>query len=279
MFIYQKILFIVFVSLFTNVVYAQNPPISSNELDEQFTPKGTGPLGSASKSKTSYSSSNSDYPKNIIKFVPTMIGRSVIAFGYERNFHENFSLVAGVGFNYDKDRIFSSFGSELILTENEARNNQVSISEVIPYCKHDGVSPYLSIGPKFMYESYFFDGSGYFEFSFSHFANKMKYYEPDYYSSSDTKFVGSRDLKYSYNTFSLKYGYHIVTDGKIPTTHEFFFSFGYRMIKYNPVVAADLTNGGMNYNTAYRTEISILNTKESQPSFMFGMGYAFGIGF
>ena len=275
------ILIIIFVSKFS---FAQTPPISSNELDVQYTPKGTGPLNPASKNNSSYSGSgNDDYPKNIVKFTPTMIARSLIAFEYERNFHENFSLTAGLGFNFNKDRIFSAVGSDMLLFNNTSRSTanrtQVSMAEVIQNSEHSGVSPYFSVAPKFIYESYFFDGTGFVELSFMHFANKMDYTLPSYDASGSSIFVGSPSLKYSYNIFALKYGYQIVTEGKLATTHEFFFTLGYRTIKYNPVFTTDLTNGGNNYNTAYRTQYQIDQSTKSIATFMFGFGYSFGIGF
>lgn len=277
MFIYQKILIIVFVSLFTNVVYAQNPPITSNEMDEQYTPKGTGPLSPTAKSNSSFSGSgSSDYPKNIIKFTPTLLTRSIVGFGYERNFHENISASVGLGFNFNKDRIFSSFGSNIRFDESSSNvRDEVSISSVLETSEHNGVSPYLSIAPKFIYESYFFDGVSFFELSFVSYANKMNFALSPDYSSTDNRIVGSPSIKYSYNMFAIKYGYQMVTDGKIPTTHEFFFIMGYRLINYTPVIASRI-EGNMG---VYRTDYSVVKTRQTMQSVMFGFGYSFGIGF
>ena len=114
---------------------------------------------------------------------------------------------------------------------------------------------------------------GFVEFAFMNYANKLNYVMPSTYSSSSTILVGSSNLKYNFNIFALKYGYQVNTEGKVPTTHEFYFTMGYRMTTYNPVT--------YNYNNqlGYQSEIAVLKTKVSQPSFIFGIGYTFGIGF
>ncbi|MBL7934506.1 MAG: hypothetical protein JNM51_01705, partial [Bacteroidia bacterium] len=254
-----------------NFSFAQTPPISSNEMDEQYTPKGTGPLSPTAKSNSSFSGSgSSDYPKNIIKFTPTLLTRSMVVFGYERNFHENISASVGLGFNFNKDRIYSEFGASMRLDERGGIRNELSISDVLEASEHSGVSPYFSIAPKFIYESYFFDGTGFFELAFLHYANKMDFAISPDYSPSDYRIVGSRSLKYNYNMFVLKYGYQMVTEGKLATTHEFFFTMGYRLINYTPVIATELeyTPG-----STYRTEYSVLQTKQTTQSVMFGFGY------
>ncbi len=255
---------------------AQSTPAVSNELDLQYTPKGGGPLSSESKSNSSGGSANRNDAKNFIKFSPTLISRSIVALYYERNFHENFSLQAGIGFNFNKDRIFSLLGSNMLLSESNNLQGEEDMADVLSVSEHQKIAPYFYIAPKFIFESYLFDGSSYIELAFTNFANKLNYVVPNNYSSySSSVVVGTRKLNYNHNVFSLKYGYQILTDTKLITSHEFFFTAGYRMITYNPVIRTDIDyNSSSNITQQY----TVSSIKSSKPTFMFGVGYTFGIG-
>jgi len=255
---------------------AQSTPPVSNELDLQYTPKGGGPLSSESKSNSSGGSANRNDAKNFIKFSPTLISRSIVALYYERNFHENFSLQAGIGFNFNKDRIFSLLGSNMLLSESNNLQGEEDMADVLSVSEHQKIAPYFYIAPKFIFESYLFDGSSYIELAFTNFANKLNYVVPNNYSSySSSVVVGTRKLNYNHNVFSLKYGYQILTDTKLITSHEFFFTAGYRMITYNPVIRTDIDyNSSSNITQQY----TVSSIKSSKPTFMFGVGYTFGIG-
>lgn len=255
---------------------AQSTPPVSNELDLQYTPKGGGPLTSESKSNSSGGSANRNDAKNFIKFSPTLISRSIVALYYERNFHENFSLQAGIGFNFNKDRIFSLLGSNMLLSESNNLQGEEDMADVLSVSEHQKIAPYFYIAPKFIFESYLFDGSSYIELAFTNFANKLNYVVPNNYSSySSSVVVGTRKLNYNHNVFSLKYGYQILTDTKLITSHEFFFTAGYRMITYNPVIRTDIDyNSSSNITQQY----TVSSIKSSKPTFMFGVGYTFGIG-
>ena len=259
-------------------IVAQTTPPVSNELDLQYAPKGSGPLSSESKSNSSGGSANRNDAKNFIKFSPTLISRSIVALYYERNFHENFSLQAGIGFNFNKDRIFSLLGSNMLFSESTNLQGEEAMADVLSVSEHQKIAPYFYIAPKFIFESYLFDGSSYIELAFSNFSNKLNYVvPPDNYSynSSVPQIIGSSKVNYNYNIFSLKYGYQILTDTKLITSHEFFFTAGYRMITYNPVIRTDIDyNSSSNITQQY----TVSSTKSSKPTFMFGVGYTFGIG-
>ena len=256
---------------------AQIAPPVSNELDLQYAPKGSGPLSIESKSKSSGSSSNINDAKNFIKFSPTLISRSIAALYYERNFHENFSLQAGIGLNFNKDRLFSLLGSNMLFSESTNLQGEESMADVLSASEHQKMAAYFYIAPKFIFESYLFDGSSYIELAFVNFANKLNYAVPNNnYSYSSSVILGSRNLNYNYNLFTLKYGYQILTDTKLITSHEFFFTAGYRMITYNPVIKTEIDDPNNYYNTIQQYTVSSI--KSSKPTFMFGVGYTFGIG-
>jgi hypothetical protein len=262
--------------VFNCQIVAQITPPVSNELDLQYTPKGSGPLSIESKSNSSGGSANRNDAKNFIKFSPTLISRNIAALYYERNFHENFSLQAGIGFNFNKDRIFSLLGSNMLFSESTNLQGEESMADVLSASTHQKIAPYLYIAPKFIFESYLFDGSSYIELAFINYANKLNYVvPPNNYSNGSAEIVGSNKLTFNFNIFSLKYGYQILTDTKLITSHEFFFTAGYRMITYNPVIRTDIYyNSSSNITQQY----TVSSIKSSKPTFMFGVGYTFGIG-
>lgn len=245
-----------------------------NEQDEQYTPKGNGPLSASKKNSSSSSSSwNGDYPKNIVKFTPTALVRNLVIFSYERNFAEYFSVVGSVGFNTNKDRLFATLGSEMDIFESQRNSpNTVSISEIMRTSTHAGISPYFSISAKLFYDSYFFDNTSFFEFMYMNYSNKLNYQNTDV----GAFVLSNPELKVNYSIYALKWGYQFVTEGKIKTTHEIFFTAGYRTTKYNTVVYTEDYNGvSYNYNRYY----SVIPAKQSAYGLMLGMGYTFGIGF
>jgi len=253
--------------------------LTPNELDEQFTPKGTGPLSAeskASKSSSSRSGSYGDYPKSLVKFSPTLLARSIIAVYYERNFADYFSVVGGLGFNYNKDVIFSMIGAASFLND-KGLQGEVSSETVFASSTHDSPSLYFNIAPKFVFDNYWNDGHSYLQMDFSHYANKMMYaIEPN--TSSYQGFSGSPLIKYSHNLYSLKWGYQFITDSKLITSHEFFVSLGYRSIKYTPVIATMAVNPQPFSSSNYQIQ-SVAPTTVVGQSIYLGIGYTFGIGF
>jgi hypothetical protein len=277
-----KQIFIIVFCLCNIVLNSQiTVPAKTNELDEQYTPKGSGPLSADSKTSKSGSSGSNydgDYPKNIAKFAPTLLSRGIFAINYERNFADNFSLVGGLGFNYNKDLIFSLLGSGFDLSDNY-NQGQVQSSDVLSASTHDSPSLYFNFAPKFIFENYWNDGYSYLQIDYSHYANKMNFETDKTSNSSNYQYIinGSPSIKYSHNIYALKYGYQYNTDTKLVTSHEFWISLGYRSYKYTPVYMTETSNSSYPYNTT--REYSVSKTGVIKQSFYVGFGYSFGIGF
>lgn len=273
----RKILIIIFVSIFTNFAHAQSIG-QPNELDEQYTPKGTGPLSAVSKSNNSSKNYNSDYPKNIIKFTPTSLVRSLVILNYERNLSDNFSVTGGLGFNFNKDIIYSVLGSEMNISGySSGGQNEQDLNSIMNKSSHNGISPYFSGGVKLVYESLFWENFGYIEFLYYNYANKLNYELET--SSSSTKYImnGSPALKINFSHFAMKWGTQFQTEGKIKTTHELFLIAGLRTATHN-VVSYTVEN---NYSSSYYSAMiyNIESRKVKSSSILFGFGYTFGIGF
>lgn len=265
----QKTLVTVMISLFTNLIHAQIG--APNELDGQFTPKGTGPLSAESKSNNSNKNYNSDYPKNIIKFTPTSLVRSLIVFNYERNFLKNFSVTGGLGLSYSKDVLFTFIGSEMDFSSvSSLRKDGLSISSIMQNSSSNGISPYFSGGLKIIYESWFTDQLRYVEFVFQNYSNKLSYNLNE--SSGSTKYTLNNysPLKVNFSNFAVKWAMQFQTEGNISTTHELFLIAGLRTSSYN-LVTINSNSNSISYN--------IESTKVKTNSILFGFGYTFGIGF
>ena len=279
---YIKQIFIIVFCFCNILLHAQTTvPAKTNDLDDQYTPKGSGPLSSeskASKSGSSGSNYDGDYPKNIVKLAPTLLSRGIFALHYESNFADNFSLVGGLGFNYNKDIIFSLLGSGLDFTDNYTQG-QVAPSDVLSTSTHDSPSLYFNVAPKFIFENYWNDGYSYLQIDYSHYANKMNFVIDNSNSYSSYQYImsGSPKIKYSHNIYALKYGYQYNTDTKLVTSHEFWISLGYRSYKYTPVYMTETSNQSYPYNTT--REYSVSKTGVIKQSFYVGFGYSFGIGF
>lgn len=278
MFTTRKLLTVLLISIFSDITYAQTVG-QQNDLDEQYTPKGTGPLSSESKSNNISNSYNADYPKNIVKFTPTSLVRSLVCLSYERNLTDNFSLIGGLGLNYNKDIIFSILGSEFDFLESSSRNSSnlglLSPTEIIQNSTHKGMSPNFQIATKFIYESNFWDSYSYLEFQFFNYSNKVTYNGEE--GLSNELFTNGNDVKFNYSLYNLKWGAHFFTEGSIKTSHELFFSIGLRTTKYNNVYR----NYDNDYNsTTYNKYINqVSSSKSSMQGLTFFIGYSFGIGF
>lgn len=273
----KNILIIILVNLFTNIANSQSIG-QPNELDEQYTPKGTGPLSAESKSNQNSSKKySSDYPKNIVKFTPTAMVRNIGIFNYERNIADNFSLTAGLGFNYNKDIIFSTIGAEVgNFGSLKYNRDELSIHTIMNKSTHNGISPYFSGGIKIFYESFFWDNYSYIEFLYFNYSNKLNFEIDNSPTTSPQQIlIGSPYLKVNFSTLALKWAVQFHTEGKIQTIHELFFIGGIRTASHNSINYKETNNQSNNNTISY----SIETQKNKASSFLFGIGYTFGIGF
>ncbi len=244
-----------------------------NSLDDVYTPKGS----VFSETKNSSSSSNSslnDYPRHLIKFPVALMPRGIAALHYELKVHENITLQAGAGFNFNKDRAFQLLGSELELSSSR-ESGQVSINDIYTSSEHESNAPYFFIGPKFIRESDWWEGYSYIELGYRHYNNKLKYTFPNSYGNT-AKFVGSNLIEMSQNQFLLTFGTQYFTSGKIATSHEFYFGLGMRNINYNPISYTESYDiNSTNYGTIYKASAE----KKTVTNFLITCGYNLGIGF
>jgi len=251
------------VGLSINLIHAQTG--TPNELDEQYTPKIIGALSSESKPNNL----NSDYPKNIIKFTPTAIIRSLVVFNYERQISKNFSATGGLGLSFSKDVLFTYIGSEMAFSSiSTLRKEGLTISSIMQNSSSKGISPYFSAGLKIAYEGWLFD-LGYFEFVFQNYSNKLNY-NIDNSTYSNYNLNINSPLKVNFSNLAAKWATQFQTEGNISTIHELFFMLGLRSSRHNSISI----NSGTN-NTTYNIESAKVITN----SILIGFGYTFGIGF
>ena len=262
-----------FFCLNINQLFSQN-----NDLDDQYTPKGNTVLDGTSKKNSSSSDRNSDYPVNIIKFIPFSIARSIIAVHYERNLFESVSIVGGLGFNYNIDPMFKLFGSEIDFDRiSSNRTEHVSLADIYKNSTFDGPSPYFFVAPKFIWDSYWNEGYSYIELAYKHYGNNLTYSTSTNYSSSNYTTINvSESINVSQNYFLINWGHQFFTRGKIATCHEFYVGFGIRTSKYDPINIIQTSNPNNGNSTTSYVKGS---TRATSTGIVFNIGYAFGIGF
>lgn len=253
-----------------------------NELDEQYTPKGNQLFSGDSKSSRSSYDYSDEAPLNVIKIHPFSLFRSLFLVGYERNLSEYFSLEAGIGFNYNKDRLYALVASEFSVNDTR-QSNYVRLYDAYQNSNHYEPKISFYFCPKVMFDTY--NGTSYIQLMYKRYTNNL-YYDV----SKDNSFVmnnnspnsgykyvfsGKKDFNVIHNLFMIVYGFQFNTSGKIATTHEVYTGFGLRELKYNPIQITEFRDSYTNNTT---TTYTVSGQMESAMTFVLNVGYSFGIG-
>ena len=274
-----KILHITILWVLTPIVYFSQvqpqKPGQPNDLDNKYSP-GNSPvfkISSGSNTVKSSTSSGDVEFKNAIKFNLALLPRKIAAFGYERSLNENIGLETWLGYNYGIDPIFTALGSELDFMESSS-NSVISLSNMFQYGTHYSGGLFYGGNVRFNFESYYWNtASTYLSIGLRGYSQKMDLNSRinEVVVSSSTKFIGSTIAEVRQMNYLMTYGYRLVTEGKIKTSHEFYFSFGLRSVSYTRYENFE-TNFGI-------YEVRPAGNKGKFSSFFFAMGYNFGIGF
>ncbi|MEQ1733929.1 MAG: hypothetical protein ABL940_09655 [Bacteroidia bacterium] len=263
-----------------------------NTLDAQYTPAGSGVL-TYNKQKKASNKSDSDYPGNIIKFTPTLLARSLMAVQYERKIGNQVSLCGSFGYSYNNDIVFTEMSTNgEPLFEKELGSDEIRIKTLVANTKYTASKPHFGLGVKFLNELEENRAGGYIQINYDHWGynavldyTKAPYnYHSGISTSSPTspKFnvVGTLPLNFSFSTITLRYGFQIITDTKLKTSHEFYFSFGGKLTKFDAVTET-LDPNSLNNYTPIPTPYKLTYTarRVNQFSVYADIGYAFGFGF
>lgn len=271
---------------------AQEKTGMPNTLDAQYTPTGSGVL-TYNKQKKASNKSDSDYPGNIIKFTPTLLARSLMAVQYERKIGNQVSLCGSFGYSYNNDIVFTEISSNKDpLFKKELESNEISLSTLVTNSKHTASKPHFGLGVKFVNELED-NRAGYIQINYDHWGynvaldySKAPYnYNNEISSSSPIaptyKAVGTLPpLNFSFSTITLRYGFQIITDTKLKTSHEFYFSFGGKLTKFDAVTETLDPNSSNSYtpNPPPYT-LTYTSRRVNQFSVYADVGYTFGFGF
>ncbi len=270
-----------------------------NTLDAQYTPAGSGVLTyDKLKQKKENSRNDDDYPGNIIKFTPTLLLRSVAAIQYERNIAEGFSLCASIGYSYNYDKINVTYftGEDPIqINEPKLEYKEVRAKEILPNILFATGKPHFGFGFKF-FSTNDDNRFGYYQLNYDRWGydatldfTKM----PFLYDNANAqnisngapqlpyKAIGSVPLNFTFNSFTLRYGYQIITNTKLKTSHEFYIALGGKLTGYD-IVLEDYNPqpafGSSNANLGY-IPINYSSRRIREFNVFADVGYAFGFGF
>ncbi|MFN5183962.1 MAG: hypothetical protein ACK5D5_13150 [Bacteroidota bacterium] len=270
--------FFSFFILFCVSVYAQVQPMKPgqpNELDNKFSPSNSSIFKPGSNTGSNNKSSSGDDVefKNAIKCNVALLPRKIAAFGYERFLGEHIGAEGWLGFVFGKDPIFSVLGSQMIFDQGVG-GSAIDLSDIMQSSTHYLGGLYYGAAIRFNFDSYYWSGaSSFISIGFRSYSQKLDI-SPlinQQYSSIYKSFEGSKIADLSQINYLLTYGYRLNTEGKIKTSHEFYFSTGIRNVSHSSYSSRE----GIGDNTIYYPN----SNKQNFTGFFFGMGYILGVGF
>ncbi|HPQ08378.1 MAG TPA: hypothetical protein PK995_04055 [Bacteroidia bacterium] len=262
----QKLFLKVFTLIFSLSFFSQNKNYPSNPLDENYTPKGNGPLSSEF---TGYGSSGDEYyPQNIVKWNLGLLVRGAGVLNYEYNIKKVVSLLGIGGVNFAKDFIFSAVGLNILSLPDQNPNVVYNIEELYNKSKFNGVSPYLGAGIKILLKET--DHFKFLQVDYTTYTCKTKYN----FTETTQDILGntiehnySFPIDFNFSNLSIKYIWQNSSEPqKIVFTSEFYVSLNIRFLNYSPILKDDNSN----YS---------LGDKIKTTSFYIGAGYIIGFGF
>lgn len=253
---------LLFFLCFPFFIYSQQTNPGINPLDEKYTPPYNPKNSPQAPAPSSFS-------RNIVKFNPFLLTRSIAAVHYETKLYENLFVQGGLGITYNKDYIQSVFGAAFaddrynslgVITNNGEKGNKGSYISLELRLYFDNDAPnggYVS--------------AAYRGYNYHMIINPVNSY------NINTNFLSRADFKIKNNALSFNFGYQLVTEGKVASTHDFFMGMGFRKLVYNAIEEVQLnSNSQYGYSSSYYRKSA---TTIEDMGFLILVGYSFGIGF
>jgi len=269
-----KTYFFIFCLIFSIYSFSQEiKPGKPNELDNIYSPDKT-----ASKPIVNAQSTVDAFKSNFIKFNFGLLARSTFALHYERKFNDIISIVGGLGYNYNKDKIqLASAEGDLFIVDNS--KSSVNLSQIIINGTYDsGPNLFASAAVKFSYDGLFS--------SWNYDEERRNFIQLEWRNSSfnmdlndlklDNEQVSNgNDLTIKNTCYLLNWGFQFTTGKNIITSHEFSVGCGIRKITYN-VFTSTVTYDpfGQSYTLHQKT-----SGTETATSPMVTIAYVLGFGF
>lgn len=275
----KKTLIIIF-TICIGIVYGQNKNqknqsqtgLKPNELDQTYTPPLNSIFDEDSKKNVNNNVVVADF-KNVIRFNPFLLTRSIAALGYERVLTDYIGLEAYLGYCYKLDLI-QAFGTAISGGEFSMGNNQsaISVGEMLANGSFKSGGIYGSIGAKI-----YMDGTPY-EGNYFGIQGRYNSYQLDLNNSNfNYPFSNLNDAtaKISNITTVFQWGTSVIGgSAKLPIVHDFYTGIGIRRSSYDVYNEQNITANGYNEIQYFKT-----NQRESNIGFSYVIGYSMGFGF
>jgi len=269
---------LVFFVLCIGIIFGQNKNqknqqqsnLKPNELDQTYTPPVNSIFDEDSKKNNVNSVAIADF-RNVIRFNPFLLPRSVAAIGYERTLNDYIGLEGYLGYSYKLDWI-QAFGTAFSGGEFSMGNNQsaISVSEMIGNGIFKSGGIFSSLGLKVYMDGTPFEGN-YFGIqgrynSFNLDLNNLNYS----FTSTEYATTTIRNI-----TTVFQWGTSVIGgSAKLPIVHDFYIGIGIRRSSYDVYNEQNITANGYNEIQYFKT-----NQRESNIGFSYVIGYSMGFGF
>jgi hypothetical protein len=267
---YSLILFFVF-SL--GIVFGQNKNqkntpttnLKSNDLDQQYTPVKNSLFDEDAQKNNTNSIALADF-KNVVRFNPFLLARSVAAIGYERSLNDYLGIEAYLGYNYKLDWM-QAMGA--VINDGEVfgtNSSSITFSEMLLDGKFNSGGIFGSLGLKI-----YFDGT---PFEGNYIGIQTRY-------NSYTLNLSNSNFNYNFSSVSeatttiknssllFLWGTSVVGGTKIPVVHDFYTGIGIRKSSY------DIYTYDQNANESVYSKTG---NRENGIGLSYVVGYSFGFG-
>ena len=233
-------------------------------MDNIYTPPSTSIVGSE---RTSSKGDISDGPKNIIKFSPLLLTRSIFALEYERFINNNFSARVGLGYSYNRDYVYLLSTDAFYDLQNPVKSSLNVQDIVVEGAFLPNSNPYLSAGMRLYYDGFFKD-----DFN-SYFDINSRFYTNTYDVVTNPYNDGTTKVDLQSTVLNMSWGFSSCTSGKIATSHDFYIGFGMRIASFLAFKESSIDVNGSTetINVATSDKIVVYS-----PTILFG--YTLGIG-
>ena len=265
---------LVFFVLCIGIIFGQNKNqknqqqsnLKPNELDQTYTPPVNSIFDEDSKKNNLNSAAVADF-RNVIRFNPLLLPRSVAAIGYERTLNDYIGLEAYLGYSYKLDWI-QAYGTAISGGEFSMGNNQsaISVSEMIGNGTFKSGGIFSSLGLKVYMDGTPFEGN-YFGIQGRYNSYNLDLNNLNYsFASSEYATTTIKNI-----TTIFQWGTCVIGGtSKVPIVHDFYTGIGIRSSSY------DIYN---EQNTDMETKYIKTNQRESFIGFSYVIGYSIGFGF
>ncbi|MFI5150560.1 MAG: hypothetical protein ACHQRM_12555 [Bacteroidia bacterium] len=264
----------------SGITRAQNPAGVPNDQDKNFVPDKNSIFNAEGKTGSKESHAAVQEIHEVIEMNPFLFVRNIFALQYEHKFFEMLGVQGGLGVCYGKDYM-QTFAGDVF---SGSSSTGVDDKTILNKGTFKGPNLYLSAAVRLYFNTYsrytYEERTGYLEMGVRHYKNSMLISDTTSIVSGGGQggiIRGKPTADVVTNLFYMNYGYHFATEGKIRTTHKFYFGFGLRNSKWDSFDSYQGYNPGTYNNQTYYVKNPTV-TKTSM-NFIAQFGYELGISY